>query len=199
MSSLALVFVGAVLLSNGLVFLGAMSARAAIPINLLVGALLVATALLAAIPAGADRLTVFGALGFALFGITYLVVGVSTLLDAEGSGVGWYCGWAAVIAAVLAGVHFAAGDARIAWLWVSWIVLFAAFFLAAVGGGERFGTGAGVVAVIHSVTTATVPGLLMVDGAWDDVPIVAVVAVQLLGLVGYGAAVMRPRLVPQPA
>ena len=198
MSSLALVFVGAVLLANGLVFLGPMSARAAVPVNLLVGALIVTTSLLGAVPAGLDdRMALFGALGFCVFGFTYLSVATSTLLNADGSGVGWYCGWAAVMSAVLAVVNFSEGDPRLAWLWVSWVVLFAAFFLAAYTGSDRFGRGAGAVSVIQSVITGTVPGLLMINGSWADFPVAIIAAAQVLGILGYLAVLAMPARVPQ--
>lgn len=193
MPSLALVFVGAVLLANGLVFLGPMSARAAIPVNLLVGALIVTTSLLGAVPAaGDDRMALFGALGFCVFGFTYLSVAVSSLLDADGSGVGWYCGWAAVISAVLAVANFSDHNPRLAWLWVSWIVLFGAFFLAAYTGSARFGRGAGAVSVIQSVITGTIPGLLMINGSWDDFPVAIIAVAQILGIAGYVAVVAMP-------
>lgn len=197
MSSLALVFVGAVLLANGLVFLGPMSARAAVPVNLLVGALIVTTSLLGAVPAAADdRMALFGALGFCVFGFTYLSVAVSTLLDADGSGVGWYCGWAAVMSAVLAVVYFNDGDPRLAWLWVSWVVLFAAFFLAAYTGSARFGRGAGAVAVIQSVITGTIPGLMMMNGSWADFSVAIIAIVQIIGIAAYIAVLMVPARAP---
>lgn len=46
MSDLALLFVGAVLLVNGLVFLERVDGKAAIPVNLLTGGLLLFTAIL---------------------------------------------------------------------------------------------------------------------------------------------------------
>ncbi|QRY63033.1 amidase substrates transport protein [Gordonia sp. PDNC005] len=200
MSSLALVFVGAVLLANGLVFLGRMSPRAAIPVNLLVGALIVTTALLGAVPAALDeRAMLFGALGFSVFGFTYLIVALNSLLDADGSGVGWFCGWAAIVSCVLAMVSFGDGDPRLAWLWVSWVVLFTAFFLAATVDDARFGRAAGVVAVIQSVTTGTIPGLLMVGGTWEDLSVTVIAAVQILGVVGYLATLARPARVVQHA
>ncbi|WP_290850093.1 AmiS/UreI family transporter [Gordonia sp. (in: high G+C Gram-positive bacteria)] len=193
MSSLALVFVGAVLLVNGLVFLGPVSPRAAIPANLLVGALIVTTSLLGAVPAALDdRMALFGALGFCVFGFTYLTVAVSTLTDADGSGVAWYCGWAAVISAVLAVVNFSESDPRLAWLWVSWVVLFAAFFLAGVTGSARFGRGAGAISAIQSVTTGTIPGLLMMNGDWADFSVTVIAVVQLLGIAAYLAIIAMP-------
>lgn len=194
MSSLALLFVGAVLLVNGLVLLGRIDARAAVPINLITGAGLVTASLLTAIPAGGDaRLALFGAVGYSLFGVTYLTVAGGTLLGADGRALGWYCAWASAVAVVLAAINFAAGDAHIAWLWSGWAVLFFAFFLSCCTADPRFDVAAGVVAIAQSVTTASIPALLMIDGSWTDLPIGWVAAAQIAGVVIAIAIAARPR------
>ena len=194
MSSLALLFVGAVLLVNGLVLLGRVSARAAVPINLITGAGLVTASLIIAVPADGDaRLALFGAVGYSLFGVTYLTVAGGTLLGADGTGLGWYCAWASAVAVVLAAINFSAGDAHIAWLWSGWAVLFFAFFLSCCTADPRFDVAAGVVAIAQSVTTASIPALLMIDGSWTDLPIGWVAAAQVAGVVVAVAMAVRPR------
>ncbi|GAC57208.1 putative amidase substrates transport protein [Gordonia hirsuta DSM 44140 = NBRC 16056] len=194
MSSLALLFVGAVLLVNGLVLLGRIGARAAVPINLITGAGLVTASLVTAIPADADaRLALFGAVGFSLFGVTYLTVAGGTHLGADGRALGWYCAWACAVAVVLAAINFAAGDAHIAWLWSGWAVLFFAFFLSGCISDPRFDVAAGVLAIAQSVTTATVPALLMIDGTWSELSIGWVAAAQGVGVVIAVASAARPR------
>lgn len=194
MPSLALLFVGAVLLVNGLVLLGRIDARAAVPINLITGAGLVTASLLTAIPADDDaRLALFGAVGFSLFGVTYLTVAGGTLLGADGRALGWYCAWASAVAVVLAAINFSAGDAHIAWLWSGWAVLFFAFFLSCCTADPRFDVAAGVVAIAQSITTASVPALLMIDGSWTDLPVGWVAAAQVTGVVIAVAIAARPR------
>lgn len=197
MSSIALLFVGAVLLINGLVFLGRVDAKAAIPINLLVGAFLVFTALVPAVTLSATapdfRSAAFGSVGFILFGFTYLTVGVNSLFGGTGTALGWYCGWAAMVAAVLATVNFAdAADPLMAWLWAAWSVLFLSFFLALVGGKPEMAQAAGTLAVLQSVTTASVPGLLMIDGSWATTSVTLVAVVQIVAvLLCVGVAVLQ--------
>uniref|UniRef100_UPI003525231A AmiS/UreI family transporter n=2 Tax=Nocardiaceae TaxID=85025 RepID=UPI003525231A len=74
MVPVALLFVGAVLLANGLVFLDRVTPRSAVAINLLTGALLVGTALVLLLPSDSappDGLaSAVAAGGFALFGFT---------------------------------------------------------------------------------------------------------------------------------
>ncbi|MGP6175279.1 AmiS/UreI family transporter [Corynebacterium sp. A21] len=190
MASLALLFVGAVLLVNGLVFLGCIDAKAAIPINLLTGFLLVFAAILhltAVSPTSPDyRAAGFAAVGYTLFGFTYLTVGANSLFGGTGTALGWYCGWAAVIAAVLAVVNFADGsNSPIAWLWVAWTVLFFSFFLALITGVQQLSDAAGLLAIIHSVTTASIPGLLMIHGSWSSTSITVVGIVQIVSIIIY--------------
>lgn len=192
MSSLALLFVGAVLLVNGLVLLGRVDARAAVPINLITGAGLVTASLIIAIPAGgSDRLELFGAVGYGLFGVTYLTVAGGTLLRADGRALGWYCAWASATAVVLAAINLTSGDARMAWLWSAWAVLFFVFFLSGCAVAPRWDVAAGVLAIYQSVTTATVPSLLMIDGAWNTVPLGWIAAAQMAGVVLAAAVAVR--------
>lgn len=193
MSSLALLFVGAVLLVNGLALLGRVDARAAVPINLITGAGLVTASLIIAIPASSgDRLELFGAVGYGLFGVTYLTVAGCTLLRADGRALGWYCAWASATAVILATINVTAGDARMALLWAAWAVLFFAFFLSGCAAAPRWDMAAGVLAIAQSITTATAPSLLMIDGAWNTVPLGWVAAAQLAGVVVAVAVAVRP-------
>lgn len=195
MSDLALLFVGAVLLVNGLVFLGRVDGKAAIPVNLLTGGVLLVTAMLqvaAADPAAPDYSAVaFGAAGFTLFGFTYLIVGGNSLFGGSGAALGWYCAWAAGIAAVLAVVNFTSADGTaMGWLWAAWSVLFASFFLALVSNAGYLTSAAGVLAILQSFSTATIPALLMLNGSWDTTPVLIIAVGQILVVIAYlGAAV----------
>lgn len=191
MVPVALLFVGAVLLVNGLVFLDQVTPKAAVAINILTGALLVGTALLLALPS--DIVTSEGldaaiaAAGFALFGFTYLTVAGNSISNATGSGLGWYCGWAAAVAAFLSGVHFVRiDDPRLAWLWLAWAVLFFAFFLALATPAEAWiGRATGLLTVLQSLSTASIPAALMLTDTWADTPVLAIAVVQLAVIVIY--------------
>ena len=78
MSSVGLMFVGAVLFINGLLFLGKVDAKGAATFNLFVGALQVAIPFyLIATASSTDELLL--ASGIFLFGFTYLYVGIANL------------------------------------------------------------------------------------------------------------------------
>lgn len=178
MGALGLLFVGSVLLVNGLALLGRVDAAAAAPINLFVGALLVVVVLYLALPATDDLTPVFSAAGFLLFGFVYLYVGILNLTGHSATGVGWYCAWAAGVSLVIALVTFVRdGDVKLGVLWLLWSLLFAMFFVVLGLGLKRFTVVTGWITVVESVITATVPGLLLLLGGWSDVPDLLAVAV----------------------
>ncbi len=121
MAALGLLFVGSVLFVNGLALLGRVDPQAAAPINLFVGTLLVVVVLWLALPASDDLTPVFTAAGFLLFGFVYLYVGIGNLTGHAGTGIGWYCAWAAGVSLVIALVTFVRdGDVKFGTLWLLW-------------------------------------------------------------------------------
>lgn len=186
MGALGLLFVGSVLLVNGLALLGRVDAAAAAPINLFVGALLVIVVLYLALPATDDLTPVFTAAGFLLFGFVYLYVGILNLTGHAASGVGWYCAWAAGVSLVIALVtFFRDDDVKFGTLWLLWSLLFAMFFVVLGLGLTRFTVVTGWITVVEAIMTATIPGLLLLLGAWADVPDLLVVAVAAAALVAF--------------
>ncbi|BAQ21215.1 AmiS/UreI family transporter [Corynebacterium glutamicum] len=166
MSSLALSFGGAVLLVNGVTFIGVIQPRSEIPINLLAGG----TLFLAAIPmvwtsieSSDTSASLYSAVGFALFGFTYLGVALGTSLSADNRGLGVYCGWAPVIAGLLVYVNATTlSDPTLSVLWASWVLLFVAFCIALTRTATFWSYAAGVLAVYQAFSTATIPALLLI-------------------------------------
>ena len=97
MSSVGLLFVGAVLFMNGLLFLGKADAKGVAVFNLFVGGLQTAIPfyLIATAQTTDD---ILGAAGIFLFGFTYLYVGIVTLAGFKSDGIGWYSLWVAALA-----------------------------------------------------------------------------------------------------
>ncbi len=178
MGALGLLFVGSVLLVNGLALLGRVDAAGAAPINLFVGALLIVVVLYLALPATDDLTPVFSAAGFLLFGFVYLYVGILNLTGHAATGVGWYCAWAAGVSLVIALVTFVRdGDVKFGVLWLLWSLLFSMFFVVLGLGLTQFTVVTGWITVVESLITATIPGLLLLLGGWTDVPDLLAVAV----------------------
>ncbi|HTR74196.1 MAG TPA: AmiS/UreI family transporter [Solirubrobacterales bacterium] len=176
MSAVGLMFVGAVLFINGLLFLGKVDAKGAATFNLFVGALQVAIPFyLIATAATTDELLL--ASGIFLFGFTYLYVGISNLAGQEPTGLGWYSVWVAIMACAFGVTEIVKFDEpTIGLLWLQWSVLWALFWLILALGYERLTTVTGVLTVILAFTTCTIPGYLLLLGEWGEVPTWAVLA-----------------------
>lgn len=170
MSAVGLLFVGAVLFVNGLLFLGKVDPRSAGVFNLFVGALQTAIPFwLISHATTPDE--VLGAAGIFLFGFTYLYVGIGNLAGLPGDGLGWYSAWVSVMAAGFGVVNIVRfHDTPTGLLWLQWSVLWAAFWVVLALGVSRLTTAAGWLTLIQSATTCTVPGFVILLGKWSDVP-----------------------------
>jgi hypothetical protein len=176
MSSVGLLFVGAVLFLNGLLFLGVADAKAVAVFNLFVGALQVAVPFYLIATATTPN-DILGAAGIFLFGFTYLYVGIVNLAGFKSDGIGWFSLWVAVLATgfgLTEMLRFHDPDTGL--LWFQWAVLWSLFFAVLALGRERLTALAGAMTVIMSVTTCTIPGFLLLLGSWEKVPVWAVLA-----------------------
>src|SRR3954467_13153051 len=132
MASVGLLYVGAVLIVNGLMLLGRVDARAAAPLNLFVGALQVFTPTYLIVSSGGDPAAILGASGIYLFGFTYLYVGINLLGNLDGTGLGWFSAFVAAYAVVYSGLNFfyaVPRDPAFGVIWLYWAVLWFLFFL----------------------------------------------------------------------
>ena len=200
MTSIGLLFIGAVLVANGLVLLGRIEPKAAAPINALVGLLLVGVTLWLAVPTrdlavAASQDQVISAAGFLLFALTYLWVALNAWTGHEPAGLGWYCAWAAAVSAFFAVVAFGRlDDPREGLLWVLWTVLFGAFFALLALGRDEIRRAGGWLASMEAAVTTTVPGALMLLGEWTALAtgwVVAATAATLAAFVGVAWRGMR--------
>ncbi|BCF86683.1 transporter (plasmid) [Rhodococcus qingshengii] len=198
MSSLALMFVGSVLLCNGLGLLNLLTPKATAPVNAFIGSTLIVTVLvqiLSSTGTSVEQLDiVLGVTGFLLFGFTYLYVAFNNFGTLPGEGLGWYCGWAAIISTFLAAVNFARfSDIKFGFIWISWVVLFSAFFAILAMGCDWLARPTGWLAVLQAFTTTTIPGALQLTGDWGRVNSTSVVFVQIFVLIIFFILAARAR------
>ena len=188
MGSVGLLYVGAVLVVNGLMLLGRVDARAAAPLNFFVGGLQVITPTYLIFTSGGDTDTILGASGLYLFGFTYLYVGFNLLGGLDGTGLGWFSAFVAACAVVYAGLNFTRfDDPAFGVIWLYWAVLWALFFLVLGLKREELTRFTGVVAVVAGVVTCAVPAFMLLTGVWTDnvstsAIVLAIVLVLSLGL-----------------
>jgi hypothetical protein len=193
MSSVGLLFVGAVLFLNGLLFLGKADAKGVAVFNLFVGVLQTAIPFyLIATAKGPEE--ILGAAGIFLFGFTYLYVGIVNLAGLNSGGIGWYSLWVAVMATGFGLTNILRfHDTPTGLLWLQWAVLWGLFWVVFALGIERLTALAGWLTLILSVTTCSIPGFLLLLGEWGRVPTWAVLAsIVVIALVLTPVALRRP-------
>lgn len=185
MGAVGLLYVGAVLVVNGIMLLGHVSARGAAPLNLFVGALQVVTPTYLIIAADGDQAQIALAAGLYYFGFTYLWVGINALTGWPAEGLGWFS-LVVAVAAVGFAVHswLEVGDRAFGVIWLLWAVLWFTFFLLMALHRERLTAAIGVLALGEGLLTAAVPAFLIITGWWNDstatVVLVAVLGVLIL-------------------
>lgn len=199
MTHLALFFVGSVYLINGLGLLGLIEPKGSAPLNVLIGSLLLAVTGYLVLPvsdlaAQGSLDTVVSSVGYLLFALTFLYVGIINYTGHPNSGLGWYCGWSAIVSACLSAVQFLHyGDVKSAALWAVWTVVFIAFFALIILKADRIGRATGWFVIVAGFTTCFVPGGLLILGRWNGlsnnvVLVMEVGTVALFGLLLLGSA-----------
>ncbi|MGY1709338.1 AmiS/UreI family transporter [Geodermatophilus sp. SYSU D00758] len=199
MATVGLLYVGAVLVVNGIMLLGYVDPRGAAPLNLFVGALQVVTPTYLIIFAAGDPARIALAAGLYFFGFTYLWVGINAITGWPAEGLGWF---SLVVAAAAVGfaVHSWAvvGDRVFGVIWLLWAVLWFSFFLLMALHRDGLTAAIGVLATGEGLLTALVPAYLILAGWWtDSVP--AAVTVAVLGLALLAASAPLGRSLTTPA
>jgi hypothetical protein len=169
MGAVGLLYVGAVLIINGLMLLGYVEPRAAAPLNLFVGALQVLTPTYLIFTSGGDSKVILAASGIYLFGFTYLYVGINLLGGLDGTGLGWFSAFVALAAVVYSGLnffYFTPRDPGFGAIWLYWAALWALFWVVLGLRREAWTRYTGAVAVVAGVVTAAIPAFLLMTGKW---------------------------------
>jgi putative amide transporter protein len=160
MLGVALLFIGAVLMINGLTLTGRIEPKDAAGLNLLVGGLafLLNMAGIAHATKPPEYLASAGGLFFAF---TYLYLAAVQWWGLKGVGLGWYCLFVAVNAVIYA---LLAHDVRLSAMWLAWASLWFLFFVSL--GLQRQVRYLGAYTIAIGVVTCWGPGLLMLTGKW---------------------------------
>jgi len=160
MLGVALFFIGAVLIVNGVGLTGRIDRRDSAPFNFLVGLLALFINLVGLYRAMAV-LDYFAAAGGLLFAFTYLYLAVVQWCGLKGIGLGWYCLFVAISAIAFA---CTAGDVRVIAMWIAWASLWFLFFLAlGLGKPIRFLPG---YTILIGCVTCWIPGMFLMMGIW---------------------------------
>ncbi len=196
MATAGLFYVGAVLVLNGVLLLGRIGAREAVPLNLFVGVLQVLTpfVLLARAESAAD---IVAAAPLYLFGFTYLWVGLNNLFDWPGGGLGWFCGFVCLAALGFAGYNgLVLRDGPFTVIWLSWSLLWGLFFLVLALDRAWLTAPTGWIAILQGLITAAIPAFLMLIERWQN-NAATTIAIAAVVILGSALALTRGRTAPR--
>lgn len=165
MLGLVLLYVGAVLFVNGIWLLGRIQNREIAIINVFTGVVGLLVAVFAV--AAGDVTSIQLAAYVLLFAFTYLWVAYNQYIDAEGSGLGWYCLFVALTAVPVAAITLTQADSVfLTWLginWAVWAVLWFLYFLL-LALKKPIQQLTAYVTTVAGILTAWVPGFLFLNG-----------------------------------
>lgn len=165
MIGLILLYVGAVLFVNGIWLLGRIKPREVAVMNIFTGVVGLLVAVFAV--ARQDPASIQLAAYVLLFAFTYLWVAYNQYIDAEGSGLGWYCLFVAITAVPVSIITLQEADTVfLTWLglnWAAWAVLWFLYFLL-LAGKKPIQRGAAYVTIVVGIGTAWLPGFLVLNG-----------------------------------
>jgi hypothetical protein len=160
MLGVALLFIGAVLMVNGITLTGRIEPKDAAGLNLLVGVLAFLLNM-AGIAHATNPPDYFASAGGLFFAFTYLYLAAVQWFGLKGVGLGWYCLFVAVNAVIYALV---AHDLRLSAMWFAWASLWFLFFVSL--GLQRHVRYLGAYTIAVGIVTCWVPGMLMLTGRW---------------------------------
>ena len=155
MLGVVLLYIGAVLIINGLSLLGLVSKKEAIIMNICTGAVCVAA--YNAFGLETDVSIGNAALGL-LFGFTYLWIAYNCITDADGRGLGWYLPFVAMVATLVFTLEWqAAATFELQWLALNcaaWSLLWLSLFvLNVLGKKQSLANPFGVLAILRGIAT----------------------------------------------
>lgn len=168
MSSVGLLYVGAVLFINGLMLIGVVPGKSAAILNFFVGIMQVVFPTIILIQANNDLATIFGAAGLYLFGFTYLYVGILQATGISGEGLGWFSLFVAACAVVIGILQFTlVADPVFGAIWLTWAVLWFLFFLLLGLGKDSLAYTTGWFTIFVAHITGTIPAFFLLVGRYE--------------------------------
>jgi len=162
----ALVYVGFVLFINALMLYGKLDGKHVVPMNLFTGILIFFGVMRTVFLQGEGILPYFFAMQSLLFAFTYLWVGINSIWDLDGKGLGWYCLLVAIVA--LPTAFTALPDVGLVILWLMWCSLWFMFFLL-LGLGKEIAKVTAHWTLVNAIVTG-LAGYLILIKVWPWLP-----------------------------
>lgn len=172
MLGVILLYVGIVLISNGIYRVRQMNDSAIVVMNLFTGGLsliLNIGAIIYGNAIGANALWFYGSGTGLLFAFTYLYTAINTIFHLDQELYGWYSLFVAINAVVAGSICFYngyGGNAIYGLIWLLWAILWLTGFIENVL-KINLGNFVGYLGIGEGILTAWIPGLLMLMGLWQ--------------------------------
>ena len=168
MLGVCLLFVGIVLINNGICNLCNVEGKAAAVMNIFTGGLSVFINFVNLVQGN-----YYAAGTGLLFGFTYLFVAANNIFKLNGKPFAWFSTFVAVNAVVFGTLEGFVGsqalgiepDIRWAGIWYLWAILWGTSFVEEIL-GKKLGKFTPCLQVFEGIVTAWIPGLLMMIGLW---------------------------------
>lgn len=202
MSDVGFFYSAAALIINGLVLLGRVSGKAALPLNLFVGGMQIIFPTLILIQSNGDAGTVLSASSTYLFGFTYLYVALNELIGASGEGLGWFSLFVTVCACAFSAQNFASASPVYGVLWLFWGLLWSLFFAILALGKKHLERPCGWFTLLLGIFTVGLPGFLELLGLFPNTGSMAWVMLgvgSVLFVLSFGAGSFKRKAHPLQA
>ncbi len=185
-ANIGLLFVGIVLLVNGLNALGVVPDRSAAVLNLFVGSLQVVLPTIILIQHGSDVGVLAATWPTYLFGFTYLYFGLNILYSIEPQGFGWFSAFVAAIAGYHAVISIRT-DPIFAVIWLTWAIMWSLFFLLLALDKTALTRFTAWFLILLGVPTCTLTALAKFNNVWSTDAAAGFAALVVLALATAGA------------
>ena len=169
MLGVVLLYVGIVLINNGIARITDVDAKSASVMNVFTGLLSIIINIITIVHGDFESIDSIGdfysaATGL-LFGFTYLYVAANSIFNLDGRLYGWYSLFVAINTVPAAWIEFTVnGDWRMAVIWILWGILWLTGFIENVLKKElKF---VPYLAVFEGIVTAWIPGFLILTNLW---------------------------------
>lgn len=160
MLGLVLLYVGIVLINNGICRLYGVDGRATAVMNVFTGTLSFIVNIIATIMGN-----YYAAATGLLFGFTYLFVAANGIFDLDRRPFGWYSLFVAINAVPCAFISLSEDGVRMCLIWLAWGVLWATGFIELVL-KKDLGKFVPYLSIFEGIITAWIPGFLLLIDKW---------------------------------
>lgn len=160
MLGVVLLYVGIVLINNGITRIYNVDEKSASIMNIFIGLLAVIIDVIYVIQGD-----YFAAGTGLLFAFTYLFIGINGIFDLDKRPYGWYSLFVAINAISCALLSLSDGDLRFFIIWILWGILWSTTFIEIIL-KKDLGKFVSYLAIFEGIFTAWIPGFLMLINKW---------------------------------